>query len=241
MLISILMIIAGLVLLFAGGEILVTSSVKIARRLGLGEVFIGIVLIGFGTSAPEMLATARAALLGDAGLALGNVIGSNIANVGLITAMGLLLVNASQLKGLSKERPNFVLMIMGIALFGILLSLHSAFNVWIGLGLFAVLIATLVVSYLRGRKLDELSDVALVDTDYAKYNLLRAIPFAIGGLVFLILGADLLVKGAVSIANSLGVPQAIIGLSVVAVGTSLPELAATFASVRQGRFSLVLG
>jgi len=229
--------------MLAGGDGLVRGAVALAERLGISPLIIGVTLIGFGTSAPELAACIDAALTGAPGIAVGNVIGSNIANVLLILAIGALIKPIiAQPKALRRDGP--VLLVSALICLAIVISGH------IGRGLGAALLVGLV-GYLILATLDDrgqgaaTNDDALADTDARPSALTFNLLLAGFGLAGVLLGAHLLVAGAVDLAGRLGVSEAVIGLTVVAIGTSMPELATTvIASIkRQGEmaFGNVIG
>ena len=149
------LVVLGLFLLFAGGELLVKGAVSTAKHLNLSEVFIGIVIIGFGTSLPETLTVYTAAKQGDAGLALGNVVGSNIANILLILAVALLCANASSLLGVAKERMNYLFMGLGMLVFT-LFALNTLFiTIPIGLLFLALIFGLMLISWRLGASLPQ--------------------------------------------------------------------------------------
>jgi len=225
---------AGLWLLMRGGDWLVQGAITLAQRWGVGTLFIGIVIVGFGTSLPEMLATTSASLNGSPGLALGNIVGSNIANIGLILAVALLLMGHHTCKD---DRADWLLMLGASVIFALLVFGLGALSRPVGVGLLFMLGGYLFLSLklAQGKK-------ALLDDDVESMNSLRsAIIAVLGGLVVLALGAELLVRGALVVATTLGVPEVVIGVALVAVGTSLPELAATIAAARQKQLGLVVG
>ncbi|KLI63231.1 calcium/sodium antiporter [Aurantiacibacter marinus] len=233
MLTLIALIVAGLVGLTIGGELLVRGAVAIAHRLGISNLVTGVVIMGAATSMPEMVASIEAALIGSPGIAWGNVVGSNIANSLLIlgaTAMIAPIV----MHGVGK-RDAVVALIATVALWALTYSQMA--NVWIG-----VFVLALLVAYIIWRVNHPRVDDAEVEDDESKEPTLPlAIGLFVGGLAVLIGGGQLLVTGAIDLAGQLGVSDAVIGLTVVAVGTSLPELAASVAAALRGRSDLAVG
>ena len=230
----------GLVLMLAGGEGLVRGAVALAERLGISPLVIGVTLIGFGTSAPELATCIDAALIGAPGIAVGNVIGSNIANVLLILAVGAMIYPiASEPRAL--RRDGTVLVVSALVCAAVVASGHV--GRWVGAALLSGLIAYLVLTALddHRRHREQRDDAVGSHAGAALFDL----ALAALGLGAVLVGAHLLVKGAVELAGSLGVDEAVIGLTVIAVGTSLPELAtAVTASIkRQGAlaFGNVIG
>lgn len=239
---TVLPIVGGLVLLGLGGEGIVRGAVGVARRLGLSELLIGITLVGFGGSLPELLTCINAAMHGAPDIAVGNVVGSNISNVLLIVGLAALLrplhVDAKAL-----ERDGAALMFLSVAAAGWSIFV-PAIN-WIGgLAMLAVLGGYLVYTY-RTETTSPNSAVAKRRQAEAERHKTLSLPLALGiavvSIAALVIGADLLVGGGVALAHSAGVPQSFIGLTVVAVGTSLPELAACVTAALRGRSDIVFG
>ncbi|MGI9510842.1 MAG: calcium/sodium antiporter [Geminicoccaceae bacterium] len=227
----VLSLLVGLVLLLGGGEILVRGAVTTAERLGISPLVIGVTLVGFGTSAPELVTSIDAALKDAPGIAIGNVIGSNIANVLLILAIGALLSPfACSPEAFKRDGP--VIALSAIACSIVVLSGHIGRLV--GSILVLLLIAYLIWVAMTDHQQQETDSSTL--TPVNRPPLIVYITMALLGLVGIICGADLLVEGAIELAGRLGVSEALIGLTVVAIGTSLPELATTVVAAikRQG-------
>jgi cation:H+ antiporter len=208
-------LLGGLLLLIIGGDLLVRGAASTARHLGVSPMLIGITLVGFGTSTPELVASIQAALVGSPGIALGNVIGSNIANVLLILGVSALLRPiATDLKTFIRDGGMVALsaaLCTAIVLTGTLSRVY-------GTGLIALLILYVLYTYRSER-------VAASDAPLDKpLALWLGVLFAVAGLVVIVLGARLLVFSAIDLAQWAGISESIVGLTVVAVGTSLPEL-----------------
>lgn len=225
---------AGLALLFLGGEGLVRGSVALAERLGISKLIIGLVIVGFGTSTPELLVSVNAAIDGAPEIALGNVVGSNIANVLLIVGVAALIMPISGWER-TAVREALIAALLALALVG--LSQGAAIDRPEGMAMIAALVVYLGASYWlerRDRKSRSFEREAEEMEDIPIRRAWVACLLAAGGVGALVFGADLLVTGAVSIARGAGVSEAVIGLSLVAIGTSLPELAtAITASIRR--------
>jgi cation:H+ antiporter len=220
----------GLGALLAGGESLVRGAVSIARRAGLSPLVIGLTLVGFGTSAPELMTSLIAAVNGLPGIALGNVVGSNIANVFLI--LGAAAVIAPVAVGAFLGRDGYVMVVATALTIGIILTGSVGF--WAGAVGLAALLAYLTFTLFTGGEAD-------LDVTDSLYPVWLAIAFFVAGLVGVVLGANWLVAGASDIARLLGVSEAVIGLTIVAVGTSLPELVTSVMAARKGQGSIALG
>ena len=242
---DVLLLLGGLGLLAFGGDGLVRGAVGIANRLGLSPMFVGLVLVGFGTSAPELATSLQAQFARSPGVAVGNVVGSNTANILLILGIGAVIRPILAVRE-ALLRDGLALTIATAAAMALLF--HSpAPAIW-GVALIGLLLIYIGLSYVldrrRGSNAGALHEAEAASTG-APQNILVAILFFLGGLAGVLIGARLLVTGAISIAEAFGISQAVIGLTIVAVGTSLPELAATIAAAlrRQGdvAFGNVIG
>lgn len=219
-----LAILGGLALLLAGGELLVRGAVAVAKRLGVSPLMIGLTLVGFGTSTPELVASVDAALAGSAGIAVGNVVGSNIANILLILGISAALMPVTVLKGPLK-RDGAVLLASALLAVGVTLTGHLGRPA--GAVLVALLLAYVFWVYRSERTSGEAAladDTVAEKSDAPGMSLVAGIALAVAGLGAVILGADLLVGGAIQVAKAWGVSDTLIGVTLVAVGTSMPEL-----------------
>jgi cation:H+ antiporter len=218
-----LLFVVGLIALFFGGEYLVRGASGIARSFRLSPMVIGLTIVGFGTSAPEMLVSVQAALAGQPAIAIGNVLGSNIANILLI--LGVSAVIAPLLIPLRKIWRDLGFMLLATATIWVML-LDGNVSRLDGIILLAGLLAFLVVAFLTGAAEPQA-------TTGSPPLWLSGVQTG-AGLVVLVIGARLLVDSATDIARTFGISEAIIGLTIVAVGTSLPELATSvIAAVRK--------
>ena len=233
-------IICGLVLLIWSAERFIEGAAATARYAGMPPLLIGMVVIGFGTSAPEMVVSAISAVEGNPGLALGNAYGSNIANIALILGVTA-LISPIALKSsiLKKELPVLlgVTILSAILLFDLSLSRLDA---WILLFTFAVIMGWWIWLGLRQRQ-DNLADDVEVLLEKHPMSLKAAIIWLIIGVILLVISSRILVWGAVEVARGFGVSDLIIGLTIVAIGTSLPELASALAATRKGEHDLAIG
>ena len=238
MLIDLLLVAAGIALLWAGGEALISGATALARRLGMSPLVVGLTVVAFGTSAPELAATLAAALQGSPEVAFGNVVGSNIFNVGLILGIAALVFPlAARARFLRREMPFM------IATSVLLLPLMM--NGRIG-RLEALLLLALLGGYLWVllRKDEESARVAAEfaqEYGEVKTPLWASVLRVAVGIGVLVVGAQVLVAGAVSIATELGVSERVIGLTLVACGTSLPELASSLVAAARREGDIVLG
>lgn len=233
-------IIIGLVLLAWSADRFVEGASSIASHLGVSALIIGITIIGFGTSAPEILVSVIAVVEGTPDIAIGNALGSNIANIGLILGITALITPIPIDAGLL--RREFPLLIIATAILIWRLA-DSALNRLDGLLLAAMLIAVLLYLLKSHRQSPEENHIeeSLSESIPQGLSFMAAGGLVISGLVILVGSSKLLVWGATEIAVTLGVSELIIGLTVIAVGTSLPELAASIASLRKGVPDLAIG
>lgn len=232
MLLSSLAVLAGLVLLIWSADRFVAGAAGLAAIFGASPLFIGMVIVGFGTSAPEMTVSALAALEGAPELALGNAWGSNIVNIGLILGLTAILAPIAVRSGVIKREMPILLATMILAA-GLVLDGDAArWEAFLLLGVFA-LIMMWFVRNARDGEAPEPEVPAMTRRAAALWTLV--------GLVLLIVASRTLVWGAVRLAEGFGVSELVIGLTVVAVGTSLPELASSLAAIRRGEHELALG
>lgn len=229
--------IGGLVLLYYGAEFLVRGGVQIAKRFQVTPLVIGLTLVAFATSAPELVVSCDAALKGMGDIALGNVIGSNICNIALI--LGLCAVIAPLQVNASLFKLDLPLMIGSSVLFALFCFLTGGINRIEGALFFAGIIAYVVVSIRNARRSGDV--VTEVEGDGKPLSLGISIVLVLLGLGFLVGGARLLVNSAVWLAELFGVSQAVIGLTIVAIGTSLPELATSVIAALKGERDIAIG
>ncbi len=233
-------LICGLILLVWSADRFVDGAAATARYAGMPPLLIGMVIIGFGTSAPEMVVSAFSALQGNPGLALGNAYGSNIANIALILGLTA-LISPIKIKStvLRKELP--VLLAVTILSLVFLLDLYlSRFDAWLLLLTFVVVMGWWIWLGLRQRNDSFEADVDL-ELEVDPMSRRAALIWLLVGMTLLIISSRILVWGAVEIARGFGVSDLIIGLTVVAIGTSLPELAAALMAIRKNEHDLAIG
>ena len=238
MLMPSLHIIAGLVLLTVCGDLLVRGAIGLALKFGVSALLIGMTVVAFGTSVPELGVSLKANLSGAGGLATGNVVGSNIANMLLILGMAG-VISLIRCPPLSIRRDSATLMIATVLFIG--LCLPGRIERWGGAVMLILLVGIFIYTYRSDRKLSGATGAEGDDIPPAPRGLLKAIVFTLVGLAGLTFGADLLVQGGVSIAREWGVSEAVIGLTLIAVGTSLPELAASLAAALKGHADVAIG
>lgn len=230
---NILYIILGLVLLVKGGDWLVDGASAIAQKAKLSSMVIGLTVVGFGTSMPELLVSTQAALVGNSGIAIGNVVGSNIANIALILGLTALIRPCpTDRKTVRIDTPFMVLSCLLLTAIG--------YTGTIGRipGLIGVLMLIAFISWQVMDSRKKSKDEAPAEP---KMRILYAIPLVLVSLGLLSFGADRLIAGASGIASDFGVSDRIIGLTIVAVGTSLPELFASVTAARKGETDMAIG
>lgn len=233
-------VIFGLILLVWSADKFVEGAAATARHFGMPALLIGMVIVGFGTSAPEMVVSALASSQGNPGIALGNAYGSNITNIALILGITALISPiAVHSQVLRKELPILTI-----------ITLAAAWQLWDGnLSRLDAIVLLLIFAVLMGwtiwqgmqKKTDEFGTEMEQELDQQQMPIKRAVFWLITGLLLLILSSRVLVWGAVEIATALGVSDLIIGLTIVAVGTSLPELASSVIAARKGEHDIALG
>ena len=237
-------LIAGLALLVAGAEVLVRGAAKLAAQFGIPPLIIGLTVVAFGTSAPETAVSVQAALNGSGDLAIGNVVGSNIANVLFI--LGLTALIAPLLVSRQLIRLDVPIMI-GASLLTYALAYDGSLSRLDGAILFAGIVAYtgfLIISSRREKKAeggDEFEDEYGLNEPAKPYAWAINLGLIIAGLVLLVSGSNGLVEGAVQLARALGMSELVIGLTVVAVGTSLPELATSVMAAIKGERDIAVG
>ncbi len=236
-----LLILGGFVLLFAGGEALVRGSVGVARRFGVSQLVIGLTLVGFGTSLPELVTSLEALSMGAVGLSIGNVIGSNVANILLV--LGVAALVAPILTSPRALARDGAVMLAVTLLFAALLW-FDMFTRTVGIVLVGLLLFYLVLSVALDRRGD--SAAADMHQDEAEEftsddPLWLSSLLAIGGIVGVVVGAHFLISGGTDAARLLGVSETVIGISILAIGTSLPELVTSIMAARKGKADVALG
>lgn len=231
----------GLVLLLAGGEALVRGSVALAVRLGVSPLVIGLTLVGFGTSMPELVTSIQAGLAGSPGIALGNIVGSNIANILLIIGISALLMPITVRRDtLGRDG---VLMIGATLLFAAFCYTGS-----LGMAAGAVLLLALAgyLALVWHQERNVLPDTILAEADSemaarTQVSLALNLALTLGGIAVLVAGARLLVTGSIDLARDFGISESVIGLTVVAIGTSLPELATSIVAALRRQADVAFG
>ncbi len=242
MILDVALFLFGLVLLYYGAEFLVSAASALAFRLGITPIIVGCTVVAFGTSAPELVVSLAAVYSKNDGVSIGNIIGSNIANLLLILGMAAVIrpieVNRDVIK---REYP---IMLAAIALM-VIFGFDGLLSRWDGAILFAGMVAYMAYQFVaatramaQGKQVALLSELDEVDE---KASMGKNTVFLIGGIIGLALGAKVMVDSAVSIAQIYGIPDFLIGISIVAVGTSLPELATSVIAAMKGESDISVG
>lgn len=246
-----LLLLVGLAILIAGGELLVRGASTLAERLGVAPVIVGMTVVAFGTSTPELVVNLAAAIRGESAIGFGNVVGSNIANVGLllaITALAYPLVIHRSI--VSREIPMMLLASVAAVVLGLnSLSEGGADRFTRGDGLMLLLLFGVFLYYtlgdaMRQRDSDAYFFTPVVTAGGATPSAIPGVRLAtliVGGLLLLVGGGELTVRGALGFAQAMGIPEVIIGLTLVAVGTSLPELATSIIAARRNQTDMAVG
>lgn len=240
MITTLLILILGLALLYFGAEGLVRGSSSLALRLGVGPLLVGLTVVAFGTSTPELVVSLKAAYLGQGDISVGNVVGSNICNIGLILGFSALIIPikvASQI-----VRVDTPIMI-GVTALAMALLYDGALSRVEGIILFILLIAYVVFSIRLAKQQasDPLAGEFTEEIRVSKKGVWLDIAFIVGGLVMLVFGARFLVEAAIDIAKAAGLSEAVIGLTIVAVGTSLPEFATSLVAALKKEADIAVG
>ncbi len=234
-----LMILGGFLLLGIGGEALVAGAVSLAKQLNVPPLLIGFTLVAFGTSAPELMVSMRAVLDGQPDIAIGNVVGSNIANILLVLGAAAL---ARPILADSHSMWRDAVVMLSVTIGFVLVALWGQIDTYMASAMLALLVLYIIYAYRHEKNKNEISDAEqeVADTQL-KGGVWVALPVLLLGMGGVIWGADVLVTGAVLLAQGFGVSQAVIGLSLVAFGTSLPELAISMLAVWRGHASVAIG
>lgn len=231
------MILGGLAALNFGAEFLVEGSACMARRYGVSHLVIGLTIVALGTSLPEMMVSTQASLDGRGDIALGNVVGSNLFNVAIILGLSALIRNVNSSEQLIKRDAPIMI---AVSLLLLLILIDGTISRPEALILFVGIVAYVfgLIAIERKNKRACENDVG---RDHYKHGIAGDLALVLGGLGALVVGARLLLIGAVDLAKSIGVTEAVIGLTLVATGTSLPELATSLVATRRKEYDIAIG
>lgn len=238
MTIAILMSLGGLAALVMGGDWLVRGAVSMATRLGVSSLFTGLVIVGIGTSMPEMATSVEAAIAGSPGIAWGNIAGSNLANTLLILGAAA-LIQPIALDRSSLMRDACINVAVSVLLFSI--AWFAWGSNWIGLGMLVSVAAYVGWMYRQSMERGNVAAAAVDLPATPPLSTLVSVGLLIAGLAVMVVGASYLVTGAVDLARTFGMSETVIGLTIVAVGTSLPELTASAIAALRGHSELAIG
>ena len=237
-----LQVIGGFIVLLVAAEAMVRGAVILAEKMGISPMVIGMTVVAFGTSAPELVVSLDAALSGSAGLAIGNIVGSNIANVWLILGAACLVTPILAKPGALKRD---VAMLIGGSLLFVALCSMGELGLLAGVVLLIVFAGFIITSYARGKGDPDVLKEQIEELEELEKGIPKNVPVAllatVVGIIGLAFGADLLVKGGAEIATSFGVSDEVIGLTLFAFGTSLPELAASVVAAYRGHPDVAIG
>lgn len=239
MLVDALLVVAGLVLLAAGAEGLVRGAGALALRFGVAPLVVGLTIVALGTGSPELVLSAQAAAAGNGGIALGNVLGSNISNIGLVLGVAALVRPlAARARVVRREVPVMIVATVALAV----LLWDGGLSRLDGAVLLSGAVVYVAAAYLGARRGDVPEVVEEYDEAVGRERSPWVEALLVGaGLGALMLGATVLLRGAVSLATGLGVSEVVVGLSVIAIGTSLPELATSVTAARRREADVALG
>jgi cation:H+ antiporter len=237
--VSIILFVVGLIMLFLGGEGLVRGASRLARVLGISPIVIGLTVVAFGTSAPEFVVGLIAALKGASDVVLGNIIGSNISNIGLILGIGAILSPLIiQIRIIKVEVPIMIalsLILYGLAAWSLNLGLLQ------GVFLFGALIAFTIYSYFGSKKEPKQVEEEFEEFVGSSNSVWKQVVFIVLGLAALIIGARFVVDSAIFIARVAGISELVISITAVAIGTSLPELSTTIIAAIRKEHDIIVG
>ena len=235
MLIPVLLVLVSLVVLYFGADFLVKGSSSLAVRFGISPLVVGLTVVAFGTSAPELLVSVQSALVGNSGIAVGNVMGSNIVNVCAILGISAMIYPLR----VNPRLVRFDMPVMLVATLLFVLIFHDgSFGRWAGILFFVGICAYMIYCVYKAKR-GEVTE-GEEEIKVTKSWILDVV-FVIIGLGLLVWGSDLLVNNAVSIAKALGWSEAVIGLTIVAAGTSMPELATSVVAAMKKRTDIAIG
>ena len=240
MLLNIFLLILGLTVLTAGAEGLVRGSASLAIRMGLTPLIIGLTVVAFGTSTPELVVSLSASLNNQADIAIGNVVGSNIFNIGIILGTTALLYPVKvNLQVIKHDTP----IMIGVSLLSLFLITKGTISRLTGIGLFIMLLAYLYYSIRLARKevSEDIEKQFQEGVPSRSNSLIRDLLFIGGGLLLLVTGSRLLVMSATDIARFMGISEAVIGLTIIAAGTSMPELATSIMAAFRRQPDIAVG
>ena len=239
MLVSVLLFAVGFLLLIKGGDWFVDGATGLARRFHLPDIIVGATVVSIGTTLPEVMVSATGAMLGQGAMAYGNAIGSIICNTALIAAISV-ACNPGPVNVTTMKMP-VIFFFSSAALYCVAAYLLGEFPRWMGVVMLAIFVVYMVINVRQGLKHPDEVEEEDDDSDAKPRTLLMELVLLVVGAALIAVGADLLVEHGTIIAQALGVPETVIALTFVALGTSLPELVTTITSLKKGHASLGIG
>jgi len=228
-------VIAGLIMLVGGGEVLVSGATRLAKRLGMSTLVIGLTIVAFGTSVPELFVSLSASFHGHPDIMIGNIVGSNIANIGLILGISAMLQRLDM--SLQEVRTELLLVVSGSVILIICSSL-GFFPRPVGFIFIITLISYTYFAFRNHHTNNAQETIKVPETTVARFLPVLLIA---AGLILLNFGSDIFIKGAADIARHYGISELVIGLTLAAIGTSLPELASSMSALRRNESGLLIG
>lgn len=230
-------LLGGLMVLILGGEMLISGAIKIAARLRMSSFLIGLTVVAFGTSLPELFVSLRAALRGHPDIMLGNIVGSNIANIGLVLAIAALLYPLTiRFKDLARE----LYLLITVSIILLIAAWYGYFPRLLGI-IFIMLLIAYTIRACRVEHAKHKSQTSETKGQPPTAGLVQITLLCGGGLLCMWFGSDYFIKGAIDLARLFGLPEMVIGLTMAAVGTSLPELASSISAIRHREGDIVVG
>ncbi|HIE74213.1 MAG TPA: calcium/sodium antiporter [Flavobacteriales bacterium] len=231
----------GLILLYLGGEALVKGAVSLALKLKISTLVVGMTIVSFATSAPELLVSLGAAIKGHTDITFGNVIGSNIANIALVLGLAAVMFRLNITE--QTKKISFPFMFFSSLVFGVILYFFNEISFWVGIVFVASLLffTGLIIRQSRKENLKATIDEDQTLAEESQSPIYKSISFLIVGVILLKFGADYFVDGAIALAKVFSVSDRVIAVTVIAIGTSIPELATTVIAALKKEESLAVG
>jgi len=231
----------GLVLLYLGGEALVKGAVSLALKLKISTLVVGMTIVSFATSAPELLVSLGAAIKGHTDITFGNVIGSNIANIALVLGLAAVMSRLNITE--QTKKISFPFMFFSSLVFGVILYFFNEISFWVGIVFVASLLffTGLIIRQSRKENLKATIDEDQTLAEESQSPIYKSVSFLIGGVILLKFGADYFVDGAIALAKVFSISDRVIAVTVIAIGTSIPELATTVIAALKKEESLAVG
>lgn len=232
------LILLGIVLLYYGGEVLVVHAARLARLMGVSTIVIGLTVVAFATSSPELAATLTASLKQADDVSIGTIIGSNISNIGLILGLTAMVYTLHTAVGFIRREVFFMILVAGLMVWQCLDGVVSRTDG----ALLLVLLAVFIYVIVRYSPKDEINEKELLPEEAQREGTVGGSLLGVAiGVLLLVAGANSLIEGAIYVARSFGIPERVIGITMVALGTSLPELASCVVAAIRKEADIVLG